>query len=203
MFAAGSFALPRVELRRELRCEVQNYSSVKSSLLVGRSTMPCQQTLLLLAGGLNLGSCPYRILREILRKLAWDLGSCFLLGAYQQDFSLTLAATILRVIISLLRETCANLREHILMILVGAGWDACCFAGWLLLAGGMNLGSCPYRILREILRKLAWDLGCCWGLGGNRSIFGSETRGLETCATKMFFLRETCANLRHECFFAT
>ena len=85
MFAAGSFALPRVELGRELRCEVQNYSSVKSSLLVGRSTMPCQQTLLLLAGGLNLGSCPYRILREILRKLAWDLGSCFLLGAYQQE----------------------------------------------------------------------------------------------------------------------
>ena len=84
MFAAGSFALPRVELRRELRCEVQNRSSVKSSLLVGRSTMPCQQTLLLLAGGLNLGSCPYRILHEILRKLAWDLGSCFLLGAYQQ-----------------------------------------------------------------------------------------------------------------------
>ena len=43
--------------------------------------MPCQQTLLLLAGGLNLGSCPYRILREILRKLAWDLGCCVLLGA--------------------------------------------------------------------------------------------------------------------------
>ena len=94
LVAAGSFALPRVELRRKLRCEVKNYSSVKSSLLVGRSTMPCQQTLLLLAGGLNLGSCPYRILREILRKLAWDLGSCFLLGAYQQEFQLTLAATM-------------------------------------------------------------------------------------------------------------
>ena len=71
------FALPRVELRRELHCEVKNYSSVKNSLLVGRSTKPCQQTLLLLAGGLNLGSCPYRILREILRKPCAGFGLLF------------------------------------------------------------------------------------------------------------------------------
>ena len=46
------------------------------------------------------------------------------------------------------------------MLVMGAAWVACCFVGWLLLAGGLDLGSCPDRIWREILRKLAWDLGC-------------------------------------------
>ena len=43
------------------------------------------------------------------------------------QYSFSNEATILRRIITFLRETCANLREHLLMMMVGAGWVACCF----------------------------------------------------------------------------
>ena len=79
-----------------------------------------------------------------------------------EQYSLQVKKTVRRKTCAkkMLRETCVNLREQLLMMMVGAGWVACCFAVWLPVGGGLNLESCPYRILCEILRKLAWALGC-------------------------------------------